>query len=92
MKYHLVRKFLCLLIATVLYASPAFSIDFKIGGFWTMAFGVGDTGLTSKRDGQHVNNGDEFTARQRLTLILRAIASENLEGLVAFKMSPPGMG
>ena len=68
MKYHLVRKFLCLLIATVLYASPAFSIDFKIGGFWTMAFGVGDTGLTSKRDGQHVNNGDEFTARQRLTL------------------------
>ena len=67
MKYHLVRNFLCLLIATVLYASPAFSIDFKIGGFWAMAFGVGDTGLTSKRDGQHVNNGDEFTARQRLT-------------------------
>lgn len=92
MKYHLVRNFLCLLIATVLYASPAFSIDFKIGGFWTMAFGVGDTGLTSKRDGQHVNNGDEFTARQRLTLILRAIASENLEGLVAFKMSPQVWG
>lgn len=88
------KKFigLFLIASTLLFASPSYAIDFKIGGFWTMAFGLADTGLTREKDGSHVNNGDQFTARHRLTLALRAIASENLEGMVAFKISPQVWG
>ncbi len=94
MRFGFVRKGLsAVFIATFMCATtPAQAIDFKIGGFWTMAFGLADTGLTKERDGNHVNNGDQFTARHRLTLALRAVASENLEGMVAFKISPQVWG
>ena len=94
MRFGFVRKGLsAVFIAAFMCATtPAQAIDFKIGGFWTMAFGLADTGLTKERDGNHVNNGDQFTARHRLTLALRAVASENLEGMVAFKISPQVWG
>lgn len=84
---------LCLTTVLSLGAwSPAQAVDFKISGTWTMAFGMGDTGLINKRNGRHVNNGDTFNARQRTLLFLRAIASESLQGNVAFKLSPQVWG
>lgn len=82
----------CCAVLCLALAPSARAIDFKIGGFWTMGFGVGDTGLIDKRDGHHVNNGDTFQARQRVILGLRAIASESLEGFLGLKVSPQVWG
>lgn len=64
------------------------AIEFKIGGLFNMAFGVGDTGLIRSVNGHRVNSGDTFKARQRMLLSMRAIASESLEGFFAIKLSP----
>lgn len=73
-------------------ATGASAIDFKAKGQWLFGFGLANTDLTSKENNQKSDNGDDFSAIQRIRMQLDAVASESLSGTLYFEIGNQNWG
>lgn len=79
----------CLLF--VAHASYVFSIDFNIRGEWIVSFGYGENGSFQGKYKGHGQTGWGFgqdcaETKEKITLNMEAVASENLCGILALEM------
>ena len=73
-------------------ATGASAIDFKAKGQWLFGFAAANDDLTSKKDNRKSDDGDDFSAIQRIRMQLDAVASESLSGTLYFEIGNQNWG
>ena len=73
-------------------ATGASAIDFKAKGQWLFGFAAANTDLTTKKNNQKSDQGDDFSAIQRIRMQLDAVASESLSGTLYFEIGNQNWG